>query len=83
VRLLEVKLTRRGRRAWRAGLDGLSPGATLALEIMARVKHAELVNVSGMIAELVERYGSPENAIVAIKSGKVGFEKVSDDPEAE
>ena len=80
---MEVKLTRRGRRAWRAGLDGLSPGATLALEIMARVKHAELVNVSGMIAELVERYGSPESAIVAIKSGEVGFEKVSDDPEAE
>ena len=77
---MEVKLTRRGRRAWRAGLDGLSPGATLAMEIMARVKHAELENISEMITDLIERYGSPENAIVAIKSGKVGFEKVSDDP---
>ena len=50
------------------------------MEIMARVKHAELVNVSEMITDLIERYGSPENAIVAIKSGKVGFEKASDDP---
>jgi hypothetical protein len=52
------------------------------MEIMARVKHAELVNVSEMIADLIARYGSPESAIVAIKSGKVGFEKSSDDPEA-
>jgi hypothetical protein len=80
---VEVKLTRRGRRAWKAGVDGLSPGATLAMEIMARVKHAELENISEMITDLIERYGSPQNAIVAIKSGKVGFEKVSDDPEAE
>jgi hypothetical protein len=79
---VEVKLTRRGRRAWKAGLDGLSPGATLAMEIMTRVKHAELENVNDMIAELVARYCSPENAIVAIKTGKVGFEKSSDDPEA-
>ena len=79
---MEVKLTRRARRAWKAGLDGLSPGATLAMEIMARVKHAELENISEMITDLIERYGSPEKAIVAIKSGKVGFEKVSDDPEA-
>jgi hypothetical protein len=52
------------------------------MEIMARVKHAELENISEMITDLIERYGSPQNAIVAIKSGKVGFEKVSDDPEA-
>ena len=49
---MEVKLTRRGRRAWKAGLDGLSPGATLAMEIMTRVKHAELENVNEMITEL-------------------------------
>jgi hypothetical protein len=75
VRGVEVRLTRRGRRTWKTGLDGLSPGATLALEIMARVKHAQLENVSDMMAELIARYGSPEDAIVAIKSGKVGFEK--------
>ena len=77
---MEVSSRARGRRAWRAGLDGLSPGATLAMEIIARVKHAELENISEMITGLIERYSSPENAIVAIKSGKVCFEKVSDYP---
>ena len=56
------KLTRRGRRAWKAGLDGLSPEATLAMEIMTRVKDAELEDVNDMLAELVWRHCSPENA---------------------
>jgi hypothetical protein len=69
-----VKLTRRGQKALRAGLDGLSLGATLLMEIMARVKYAPLDNVADLADQLIERYGSIENAIVAIKSGIVGFE---------
>jgi hypothetical protein len=36
---MDVKLTRRGRRALKAGLDGLSPGATLLTEVMAHVDY--------------------------------------------
>ena len=72
---MEMRLTRRGRRALRAGLDGLSPEATLAMEIMARVECGTLDNATDLYDELVDRYGSPENAIVALKSGVVGFEK--------
>jgi hypothetical protein len=70
-----VMLTRRGRRAMRKGLDGLSLGATLLLEVMARVDCITYGNASDLIEELLERYGSAEEAIVALKSGKVGFEK--------
>ena len=55
---MEVKLTRPGAQ----GVEGrprwpVAPGATLAMEIMARVKHAELENISEMITRLIERYG--------------------------
>jgi hypothetical protein len=70
-----VKLTRRGRRAMRKGLDGLSPGVILWMEVMSRVGGTTYDNASDLIEELLERYGSAEEAIVALKSGKVGFEK--------
>jgi hypothetical protein len=71
---MDVRLTRRGRRALKVGIDGLSLDTTLALEIMGRVQHATIENVTEMMAELVQRYGSVEDAIVAVKSGFVGFE---------
>jgi hypothetical protein len=70
-----VQLTRRGRRAMRKGLDGVSPGATLLMEVMSRVGRIQYDNANDLIGELLDRYGSAEAAIVALKSGKVGFVK--------
>ena len=46
------------------------------MEILGRVKRANFGNVSDLADELVQRYGSHENAIAAIKSGQVQFEKI-------
>jgi hypothetical protein len=70
------KLTRRGRNAH---FDGLSPIAILGIEIMRRLDRGrgdfDLENIADLIEQLVARYGSIENAIAAVKCGRVGFEK--------
>jgi hypothetical protein len=74
--MTEVRLTRRGRRALKAKLRGVSasPGARLVLEVMGRIEHATLENATELVEQLLDRYGSPEAAIVALESGFVGFE---------
>jgi hypothetical protein len=71
------KLTRRGRKA---RLDGLSPLLTLGMEITRRLDGGrgdfDLENIADLIDQLIARYGSIENAIVMVKSGHVGFEKI-------
>ena len=44
------------------------------MEIIARVKSIDEDNLYNLAEELVACYGSPENAIEAIKCGKVWFE---------
>jgi hypothetical protein len=69
-----VTLTRRGRRALKTGLpDDLSPDSKLLIEILARVRRAHCDNVVDLSDELLERYGSHENVIAAIRSGEVQF----------
>jgi hypothetical protein len=74
----EIKLTRRGRRALKAGgLDGISAEVTLLMEIIKRSDGAWIwTTYPTFVDQLLERYGSHEQAIVAIKSGIVGLEKV-------
>ncbi len=73
---MHVKLTRRGRRALRAGMMGeLSPGAALVMEVMSRLGCASFENAAELTEQLIDRYGSPQRAMIAIKSGDVGFER--------
>jgi hypothetical protein len=48
----------------------------LLMEIMARTKRMQWDNMQELVDQLLARYGSAENAVVAIKSGIVGFEKI-------
>jgi len=74
--MTEIKLTRRGRRALKAGLDGFSAGLQLQMEITKRTGgRMDRDNLLDLFVELLERYGSAENALVAIKSGIVGLVK--------
>ena len=65
------KLTRRGRKAH---LDGLRPELTLLMEITRHLNGGR--GEFDADNELVARYGSIGNAIVAVKGGRVGFEKI-------
>ena len=79
-----MTLTRRGWRMLRAGLDGLSADHVLTLEVMSRIKYGRAKNIDDLVDELIRRFGSAEDAVVALKSGLVHFKKVEvdgDDPE--
>jgi hypothetical protein len=69
-----MKLSGRGRRALKDGLDGMHPEDILLMEILARVKSIDEDNLDKLAEELVAEYGSPENAIEAIKCRKAWFE---------
>ena len=69
----ELRLTKRGKTA---SLDGLHPETVLLMEIMKRLGRATDGNVQDLFDELLQHYGSAEAAIMAIKSGEIGFEKV-------
>ena len=72
-----VNLTRRGRRALRAGkFAGASPDAILAMEVLARTGGVTAGHCTELLGGLLNRYGSPETALAAIRSGFVGFGKV-------
>jgi hypothetical protein len=72
-----VNLTRQGRRALRSGkLAGASPGAILAMEVLARTGVVTADHCTTLLDGLLNRYGSPETALGAIRSGFVGFEKI-------
>jgi hypothetical protein len=70
------KLTRRGKKA---RLDGLHPESILLMEIFRRLDGArrefDTDNISDLVDQLVERYGSIESAIIMVKSGRIGFAK--------
>ena len=75
---MDIRMTKRGRRALRAGLNGLSPEARLAMEILGRIRWASRENVTDLMVQLIDRFGSIENAIVAVQVGNVGFESERD-----
>jgi hypothetical protein len=67
------ELTQRGRRAH---LDGLAPESILMMEILRRIgEPMDEANVIDLTVNLIDRYGSPEDAITALKCGQVDFEK--------
>jgi hypothetical protein len=68
-------LTKRGKQTLRSGMDGMSAEDQLTLEVMAKIGEVEMENLLDVLVELVEHYGSDEAALVAVKSGKVGFGK--------
>jgi hypothetical protein len=74
-----VTLTRRGLRMLRAGLDGFSAEDVLTLEVMSRIKYGREKNIDDLVDELIRRFGSAEDAVVALKCGLVHFKKVKVD----
>ncbi len=46
------------------------------MEVISRIKCGYLENIRDLTAELIDRYSSAENAVVALKTGKASFEKV-------
>jgi hypothetical protein len=54
-----IRITLHGHEAVRDGLDGLSPGATLLLEVMARVERASPENAAQLVAQLLEHSARP------------------------
>jgi hypothetical protein len=75
---VELKLSGRGRRAFKHGLDGLAPETMLVMEIMTRLKHVREDNLADLCLKLIARCGSAENAITAVKAGIVGFHPADD-----
>lgn len=78
-----MTLTKCGQAALKAGLtelDGLLPEAEPLLEILGRIKSATcgVDNAFELFDELIDRYGSIENAIVTLKAGKANFKKAPD-----
>jgi hypothetical protein len=71
-----VNLTRRGRRALRAGLDGLSAETQLAMEILKRTGTVTAGHLDELVGQCIDHYGSAERALTALKSGRVRLDKV-------
>lgn len=71
-----LRLTRAGRRALKRGLDGISPGAQLLMEVLARTTNITVEHAEELVEQLLEKYGSPEEALTAVKFGVVQFELV-------
>jgi hypothetical protein len=67
-----LEITPSGRRAV---TDGLPPESVLMLEVMKRLGEVEEQALYDVLDSLVEEFGSAENAAVAVKSGRVGFEE--------
>jgi hypothetical protein len=76
---MPLKISRAGRQSVKAGLDGESLGMTLLMEVMARLGEIDEQNLYAILDTLVERHGSVENAIVAVKSGLARFETDADE----
>jgi hypothetical protein len=66
-----VGLTRRGRRALQAGLDGLSPETQLAIELIARTGDIAEDHLTELIGQCITHYGSADRALLALKTGRV------------
>jgi hypothetical protein len=66
-----VVVTRAGRRAYRAGLDGLSLETQLLMELAMRTSGITPGHLAELVGQCVAHYGSAEGALVAIKSGQV------------
>jgi hypothetical protein len=66
-----VGITRRGRRALQAGLDGLSAETQLAIELMARTGDIAEDHLTELIDQCITHYGSADRALLALKTGRV------------
>jgi hypothetical protein len=71
------KMTDKGRAAMAAGLDGAPSSAILLMEIMKLTGSLDSENARELFNDLVETFGSVDEAIVAVKSDAVDFTKVA------
>ena len=75
-----LRMTKKGRRMLEAGLDGAPPEIILICEAIRHVVgEFDEENINAVLDELVYRYRSVENAIVALKTGKCRVEKHCDE----
>jgi hypothetical protein len=72
-----VQLSRKARRALKAGKSPLGPGATLMAEILSRTGAITQSHLTRLTEDLLSRYGDPEDAVEALRRGEVGFSKLS------
>jgi hypothetical protein len=70
-----IKVSKAGLEAFKIGLDGVSLEAQLMMEIIVRVSEIDSEQLIDLAEELEERFGSTEEALLAIKWGLVGFEE--------
>ncbi len=68
-------LTRKGRRALKN--DRVQGMHLLILEISARTENIEVDHATDLAVQLLARYGCPEDAVAALRSGEVKLQKAS------
>jgi hypothetical protein len=66
-----INLTRRGRRALQAGLDGLSAEDHLVVELIACTGNISEDHLTELVDQMLAHYGSTDQALLAIKTGCV------------
>jgi len=69
-----AKLTKKGRAALRN--DGAQGLHLLLIELGSRMGPVEPEHLEGLAAELLAVYGSPENAVMALRTGQVRLDKI-------
>jgi hypothetical protein len=61
------------------GPDGVEPDLLLYVEVLNRIGgYGDAENIEAMVEKLIRHFGTAEDAVVALKSGEVYFEKVDD-----
>ncbi len=72
----KIKVSKAGKVAYRAGLDGCHSDHQLLLEIIMRTGEIDDDQLISLAEELEKMCGSSEQSLLALKLGKVGLERV-------